>query len=1124
MTGTSRKRVISLLLALAVLVSGFTVFQSLSVRASAEENMITEEPEVSGTAKMGALSAPQNLRVENGFVVWDEVEGAYGYTLKAFADGTTKTSKYYENRVEFNRFCYEKELGFGEYDLTVCSFNESDVSGEWSGSISIAYRPTLEKPQMRLSDDGESILWDNAINATRYNARVFNAEQETPVIIINRGFMPFRFEYDLKRTGNFSIVFQAMDDDYNISDWSDPIVVSYTAPGEILPPQNVRFDESGNNILWDAVDGARFYNACFYNIYDDGSEHGIGNYYAPNNEYYNWKVHACPFSNGEYKIYISVTGESSSAGGGGPLTVTFKQTKDGSISLPENIRLDEGHLRWDDIEDAAAYWLRIYKNGELVEGEDSHYIIADKNNGVEINNRLPEGEYSAELFVVDKNYNFNSKTYALHLDTPHNSAVWTPKVFYKFETLLWDFDQIRYNHTSYFWARIDQNGETICLDKLWRATYSGIIDLPDGEYEVQVCAYDYVEGIGPWSEPLKITKYNGSLFDKENEVTTEITPPPEAENIPASDRITSITINSAFNMAHQNGNNVELDIKKLVAKASEIYDEAGLKRLEEALGHKIKKNQKYNLLDIALLYDGKDFSNEYKGLVKVIIPIPSGHRDKTFVCYRLTTLNGKTTNEIIPGEQTEDSYIIYLEHFSEYALVGTAAEEKHTLEKHNAVPATCTTTGNSVYWTCSGCGSIFSDENGTVEINEIPIIAATGHTWNSGEITTPATIEAEGVKTYTCTVCGDTKTESIPKLSGSDPDTPSHTHTYSSEWTSDKTYHWHAATCEHTTEVSDKAAHNWDGGVITRQPTTSREGIRTYTCTVCGRTKTESIAKLNGGSSGSGSSGGSSRPSRPDNPGTTVPGTVTEEMRGGENSPGAKVITPLDDLIKAVCTSSEQQLIKNGSDCKIILSVKDVDEDLFKRFLGGSEYKVVFLLDIDLLKEIDGLETAVTETGSEVTVEIEIPEVFRSAGREYVIIRYHNGERTVLEDIDNSDDFVTFKSDRFSMYGLAYIDESSNSGTSDTSGSSSSDLEDNNSSDSGNSSTSEDNTSSDSSGKSDSDGTASSNSDLSSETGSSGNISTPSDSENPSTGIAISIIPCTAALVALTAALKRRNK
>lgn len=46
------------------------------------------------------------------------------------------------------------------------------------------------------------------------------------------------------------------------------------------------------------------------------------------------------------------------------------------------------------------------------------------------------------------------------------------------------------------------------------------------------------------------------------------------------------------------------------------------------------------------------------------------------------------------------------------------------------------------------------------------------HTWNTGVETIPATEEAEGEMTYTCTVCSQTKTEPIKKLE------PSHTHEY----------------------------------------------------------------------------------------------------------------------------------------------------------------------------------------------------------------------------------------------------------------------------------------------------------------------------------------------------------
>ncbi len=43
---------------------------------------------------------------------------------------------------------------------------------------------------------------------------------------------------------------------------------------------------------------------------------------------------------------------------------------------------------------------------------------------------------------------------------------------------------------------------------------------------------------------------------------------------------------------------------------------------------------------------------------------------------------------------------------------------------------------------------------------------------------------------------------------------------------------------------SDLCAHSWDSGVITTEPTVSDYGVRTFTCTLCGETKQELIAKL----------------------------------------------------------------------------------------------------------------------------------------------------------------------------------------------------------------------------------------------------------------------------------------
>lgn len=106
-------------------------------------------------------------------------------------------------------------------------------------------------------------------------------------------------------------------------------------------------------------------------------------------------------------------------------------------------------------------------------------------------------------------------------------------------------------------------------------------------------------------------------------------------------------------------------------------------------------------------------------------------------------------------------------------------------------PATCKAYGVKTY-TCTGCGETYTEQ--------IPKLS---HTWNTGVITTPATCKAYGVKTYTCTACSTTKTERIPKLS-----------------------------------------HTWDAGEITTQPTYTEQGEKTYTCTACGETYTEPVPIL----------------------------------------------------------------------------------------------------------------------------------------------------------------------------------------------------------------------------------------------------------------------------------------
>ncbi|MBQ8414732.1 MAG: hypothetical protein IJX58_05780 [Clostridia bacterium] len=72
-----------------------------------------------------------------------------------------------------------------------------------------------------------------------------------------------------------------------------------------------------------------------------------------------------------------------------------------------------------------------------------------------------------------------------------------------------------------------------------------------------------------------------------------------------------------------------------------------------------------------------------------------------------------------------------------------------------------------------------------------------------------------------------------------------HTHRYKTEWSKDETHHWHACEGDEADrgcdDIIDKAEHAWNDGEITTPATVESDGIKTFTCTVCAQTKTESI-------------------------------------------------------------------------------------------------------------------------------------------------------------------------------------------------------------------------------------------------------------------------------------------
>ena len=154
--------------------------------------------------------------------------------------------------------------------------------------------------------------------------------------------------------------------------------------------------------------------------------------------------------------------------------------------------------------------------------------------------------------------------------------------------------------------------------------------------------------------------------------------------------------------------------------------------------------------------------------------------------------------------------------------------ESHTHEYTETVIApTCTTVGYTVY-ECS-CGHSYRTD----------YIDQTGHRWGSGEITTERSCTTEGVKTYTCSECGESRVEIIPAG-----------HDWSESVTVEKTCETDGEitrTCNDCGETETEvipAGHTWLDGMVITEPTCTEPGTKEVTCSACGTVETQEIDVL----------------------------------------------------------------------------------------------------------------------------------------------------------------------------------------------------------------------------------------------------------------------------------------
>lgn len=204
------------------------------------------------------------------------------------------------------------------------------------------------------------------------------------------------------------------------------------------------------------------------------------------------------------------------------------------------------------------------------------------------------------------------------------------------------------------------------------------------------------------------------------------------------------------------------------------------------------------------------------------------------------------------------------------------------------------------------------------------------HTWDGGTITKEASCTGAGSKVFTCGICKKEKTE-VLNATGHDlvhhdaqaatcteigwdaydtclrcdyttyNEIPATGHMYKSEWNSNSEKHWHeCAVCK---DKKDEADHTWGVGVITTPATTTKEGVKTFTCEICKATKTEAIAKI--------LSGGGVTPPKTD--------TITVDVTGDKTS--VKITAEISGDTASIAEIGRNDIDKAGAGVDITIDL-----------------------------------------------------------------------------------------------------------------------------------------------------------------------------------------------------------
>lgn len=150
------------------------------------------------------------------------------------------------------------------------------------------------------------------------------------------------------------------------------------------------------------------------------------------------------------------------------------------------------------------------------------------------------------------------------------------------------------------------------------------------------------------------------------------------------------------------------------------------------------------------------------------------------------------------------------------------------------------------------------------------------------------------------------------------------------------------------------------------------------------------------------------------------------------------VVADTEAVVKAVLTPGRQEIVNSGETIEIRVDVTDIsekvpaqDKEVIERGIEAYMEEVPGLVlgmyvDISMFIKIgDGDWNAITETDAPIEVVVSIPEKLLGGGREYYIIRAHNGAYTFMNDLDDVPETITISTNLFSSYAIAYVETES---------------------------------------------------------------------------------------------------